>query len=172
MRCLRRILNIKWQDRITNNEVLSRANATSMTTILQQRRLRWLGHVCRMEDGRIPKDLLYGELASGKMSTCRPHLRFKDVCKRDMKAMEIETNGWETLAADRANWKQAVSAGLMRSETRLRESAEDRRTKRKVRQHTPQVDSTFRCPLCNRDCHSRVGLFSHRRRCSDPQLQL
>ena len=172
MRCLRRILNIKWQDRVTNNEVLSRAKATSMTTILQQRRLRWLGHVCRMEDGRIPKDLLYGELASGKRSTGRPHLRFKDVCKRDMKAMEMETNGWETLAADRASWKQAVSSGLKRSEAKLRESAEDRRTKRKERQHTPQVDSTFRCPLCNKDCHSRVGLFSHRRRCFDPQLQM
>ena len=27
--------------------------------------LRWLGRVRRMEDGRIPKDILYGELALG-----------------------------------------------------------------------------------------------------------
>ncbi|KAJ7338071.1 hypothetical protein JRQ81_010611, partial [Phrynocephalus forsythii] len=28
------------------------------------RHLHWLGHV-RMDDGRIPEDLLYGELAQG-----------------------------------------------------------------------------------------------------------
>ena len=47
-----------------------------------------LGHVCRMEDGRIPKDILYGELATGQRNTGRPHLRFKDVCKRDMRALD------------------------------------------------------------------------------------
>jgi len=28
--------------------------------------LRWLEHVVRMDDGRISKDLLYGELEQGK----------------------------------------------------------------------------------------------------------
>ena len=171
MRCLRRILHIKWQDRITNIEVLDRAKVASMITVLQQRRLRWLGHVCRMDDGRIPKDLLYGELASGKRSTGRPHLRYKDVCKRDMKAMEIDPNTWEQLAADRTQWKQAVNVGLERNETKLRQSANDKRTRRKEKQCLHLVDSIFRCPHCHRDCHSRVSLFSHRRRCSDPQLQ-
>jgi len=32
-------------------------------TLLRQRRLRWLGHVNRMNDGRISKDILYRELA-------------------------------------------------------------------------------------------------------------
>ena len=51
--------------------------------MLRQRRLRWLGHVRRMEDGRIPKYILYGELALGRRTTGRPHLRYKDVCLRD-----------------------------------------------------------------------------------------
>ena len=45
-----------------------------------------------MEDGRIPKDILYGELASGRRSKGRPQLSYKDVCKRDMKALNINTN--------------------------------------------------------------------------------
>jgi len=28
---------------------------------MRQQRLRWLGHVHRMEDGRLSKDILYGE---------------------------------------------------------------------------------------------------------------
>ena len=61
-RCLRRILGISWIDKVTNEEVLRRTSLTTLPTILRRRRLRWLGHVSRMEDGRIPKDLLYGAL--------------------------------------------------------------------------------------------------------------
>ncbi|KAJ8369418.1 hypothetical protein SKAU_G00094460 [Synaphobranchus kaupii] len=59
LRCLRRILN---------TTVLSHAQMPSMYTLLKQRQLRWLGHVHRMEDGRIPKDVLYGELVSANKS--------------------------------------------------------------------------------------------------------
>ena len=66
MRCLRRILGITWQDRVANKVVLEKAGIPSLYTLLKQRRMRWLGHVTRMKDSRIPKDLLYGELAIGK----------------------------------------------------------------------------------------------------------
>ena len=49
--------------------------------LLKQRCMQWLGHVTQMEDGHIPKDLLYGELATGKRPTGRPQLCFKDICK-------------------------------------------------------------------------------------------
>ena len=62
LRSIRCILDISWQDRVSNTEVLSRANLPSMFTLLRQRMLRWLGHVYRMENGRIPKDILYGDL--------------------------------------------------------------------------------------------------------------
>lgn len=62
--------------------------------------MRWLGHVHRMVDGRIPKDILYGELASGKRSVGSPQLRYKDVCKRDMKALNINSENWEDVAAE------------------------------------------------------------------------
>ena len=63
IRGLQRILNITWQGNVPNNTVLERAEIPSLYTPLRQRRLRWLGHVVRVDDGRIPKDLLYGELA-------------------------------------------------------------------------------------------------------------
>ena len=48
LRCLRRILRISWQQKITNEEVLKRTGLTTMYFTLSQRRLRWLGHVLRM----------------------------------------------------------------------------------------------------------------------------
>ena len=66
LRSLRKILGISWQGHVTNSDVLSRAGFLSMHSLLRQRRLRWLGHFRTMEDGRIPKDILYEELAQGK----------------------------------------------------------------------------------------------------------
>ena len=77
-------------------------------TLLWQRRLRWLGHVSRMDDGRIPKYILYGELTLGRRTTGHPRLRYKDVCVRDMKADDIDTMSWEGLAAQRTKWRSAL----------------------------------------------------------------
>ena len=132
MRCLRRILSIWWTDKVSNNEVLERADIPSMFTLLRQRRLRWLGHVHRKEDGRIPKDLLYGELESGSRPVGRPKLRFKDVCKRDMLATGLPTGNWETHAADRGEWSSVCSRALQVGETRLKAEADEKRAKRKV----------------------------------------
>ncbi|XP_072015051.1 uncharacterized protein [Amphiura filiformis] len=111
MRCLRRILCFTWQDHVTNKAVLEKAGILSMFALLSQRRLRWLGHVSRMDDGRIPKDLLYGQLEIGSRPVGRPALRFKDVCKRDMKNCDINPSNWESMAADRNSWKDAVKTG-------------------------------------------------------------
>ena len=64
LRCLRRIMGIRWQDRVTNTAVLEKAGSLGMHLMLCQNRLRWLGHMHRKEDARIPKDILYGQLAS------------------------------------------------------------------------------------------------------------
>ena len=109
MRCLRRILGIVWQDRVANKVVLEKAGIPSLYTLLKQGRMRWLGHVTRMEDGRIPKDLLYGELATGKDQQDDPKLRFKDVCKRDLQALGINTDSWEVAATDRDAWRHSKS---------------------------------------------------------------
>ena len=165
MRSLRRILGISWQDKVPNTEVLSRAGLPSMFTLLRQRRLRWLGHVHRMPDGRIPKDLLYGELATGSRRTGRPQLRYRDVVKRDMKAVDIDTETWENPAADRSQWRGAVTKHLKTGEDKLTQAATERRVRRKLCVSSVQ-QSAYTCNTCNKDCHSRIGLHSHSRRCS------
>ena len=62
--------------------IVERAGIFSMYTLLKQRRLCWLGHVVRMADGRIPKDLLYGELVQGSRPRGRPQLRYKTSASR------------------------------------------------------------------------------------------
>jgi hypothetical protein len=165
LRCLRRILHIQWQDKVSNTEVLELANMRSMHTILCERRLRWLGHVKRMDPGRIPKDLLYGELAEGSRLTGRPKLRFKDVCKRDLKRCDMDTHSQEYIADNRPAWRQSVKEGTRHAEDELTAAAIAKRSRRKERSQNPQQPTCFSCTRCGRDCHSHIGLHSHSRKC-------
>jgi len=59
MRCYRRILAVKWQDRRTNEDIRAQRKETVMDTI-RMRKLQLVGHICRMPDDRLLKTLLFG----------------------------------------------------------------------------------------------------------------
>ena len=61
MNCLRRICGISLQDHVPNVDILTRCNTFSEESQLQSKRLRWLGHMFRMPDDRLPKKLLFGQ---------------------------------------------------------------------------------------------------------------
>lgn len=170
LRCIRHILGVTWKDKVSNSELLSRTGLPTMYTLLRQRRLRWLGHVRRMEDGRLPKDIMYGELMTGKRNVGRPQLRYKDICKRDMTTLNFNTECWEQLADNRHAWRSTVKQHLELGEEQILSQFEKQRAKRKIQRSTHiQPDTSHLCSTCGRDCHSRIGLFSHRRRCSPNQ---
>ena len=168
LRCLKRILDISLQDKVTNTEVLERASSSSMYTLLSQRRLLWLGRVHRMSNVRIPKDMLYGELVTGTRTAGRPYLRYRDICKRDMKVAGIDPTTWEAAVGDRGHWRAVVKAGMRRGEEKRSEHEAVKREKRKRKSsHSayPPQPTIYICHKCGRDSHARVGLISHSRKC-------
>ena len=64
-RCLHSILGIKWQDHVSNEEVLKRASLPSIRVHLAWVQLRWADHVTRTEDIRMPKAVFFSELQEG-----------------------------------------------------------------------------------------------------------
>ena len=108
MRQLRNIMNISWQDKVTNKDILKRAGLPSMADLLIKKNLRWLGHVERMDHERLPRQLLYSQLSEGVRNQGRPRLRFKDVCKRNMKWKDIDLNNWKQSAVDRQKWRSMI----------------------------------------------------------------
>ena len=48
-----------------NIEVLQRAGMPSEEALLAAANLRWMGHVVRTDDERLPKGAFYGELSEG-----------------------------------------------------------------------------------------------------------
>ena len=168
MKCLRRILGIKWTDKVTNNDVLDQANVHSLTSIIRQQRLRWLGHVTRMDDNRIPKQILFGQLIEGTRRRGRPLLRYKDILRRDLLEADIDPDTYAELATNRPGWRMSVHSGIAASEERLRTKAEERRLERKRKEairHTLDAPSlsVFPCPHCQTVFKDQRGLYIHLR---------
>ena len=77
------------------------AKSTSIEAMILKSRLRWVGHVIRMEDNRLPKQMMFGELASGKRKQGRPLEGFKDCVKASISRAEINPKELEPRAHDR-----------------------------------------------------------------------
>jgi hypothetical protein len=90
---------VKFQciQRIRNNEELNRSiNREDIVKFIKAQRLRWLGHVKRMEVGAMPRKMVEG----------RPHLRWMDDDVADLKEMKITQ--WIEKMKDREQWRLVV----------------------------------------------------------------
>ena len=110
--------------------------------------------------------------ALGRRTTGRHHLPYKDVCVSDMKAVDIDTMSWESLAADRTQWRSALKQHPNTGEDKLMTPAMDKRARRKEGSSSIRPETTHRRDVCNKDCYSQIGLFRHKRRCSHPATHI
>jgi len=68
---------ISSKDMVTNEEVRVRTGQHSMDDKLSERRLRWLGHVIRMDHQRIPRQVLHWEVPGFKRGPGRTRTNWR-----------------------------------------------------------------------------------------------
>ncbi|KAI8492323.1 hypothetical protein Bbelb_297760 [Branchiostoma belcheri] len=159
--CLKRLMKITWQDKVPDTEILQRADLPSIHTLLRKAQVRWAGHLVRMPDTRLPKRLLYSELAEGKRSVGGQKKRFKDTLKSSFKSFKIDTSTWESTAHNRAAWRSHISSGAtLYEQSRIAEAVRKRASRAAPTSRTPE---THLCPTCGRTFRARIGLVSHSR---------
>jgi len=73
---------IKSQMRI--EEVRKRTGQALLEKVIRERRLRWLGHVIRMDEVCIPKQALQWEVAGFKRRPGRPRINWRDIVNKDI----------------------------------------------------------------------------------------
>ena len=166
LNCFRKLLKVKWQDKVPDTEILEQTGMSSVFTMLPKAQLRWAGHVTRMSDERLPKRLVYGELQTGvRCHGRRQKKRFKDTLKASMKDFGVDHSPWGTLAQDRSAWCSAIHKGAAAYEQQRIETARTKRAARKARCTNPSAQAPPRlsCPHCDRTFRARIGLISHLR---------
>jgi hypothetical protein len=88
-----------------NEEVNTLLKGEDIVRFIKSQRIRWLGHVERMEDNAMPKRMLKGRLYS-KRRKRRPRMRWLDNVESDLKKMEVK--GWKEKMRDREQWRLVV----------------------------------------------------------------
>jgi hypothetical protein len=118
-----------------------------------------------MDDDRLPKQLFYSELASGKRSTGGQYKRYKDTLKANLKSFNIDVDSWETAAQEQSTWRSSLHKSASHHESSRVELAQKKRAIRKLRQNMdmPSTATGPICPACGRRFHARIGLISHSR---------
>ena len=53
--CLRRILRVSYLEKVTNDEIMSRSRMPQLSTMIMLKRIKWYGHIQRMEPGRLAR---------------------------------------------------------------------------------------------------------------------
>jgi hypothetical protein len=82
--------------------------ACSITRVIKSRRMRWAGHVARMEEVRGVYRVLVGS-SEGKRPLGRPRRSWEDNIKMGFREIGFDGANWIQLARERVQWRAFVN---------------------------------------------------------------
>ena len=113
-RVLRRIFGPKrdgvtgeWR-KLHNEELNDLYSLPSIVRVIKSRRMSWVVHVARMEEGRGVHKVLVGK-PEGKRPLGRPRRRWEDNINLDLQEVGRGCGDWMELAQVRDRWRALVS---------------------------------------------------------------
>ena len=101
-------MNIKWYEHISEEEVRVRSGQQSVIQKLRTQRWRYYGHVLRMGDERLPKQVL-SWTPEGSRRPGRPKDTWRRTIQRDMRTRGLGAEDVEILAQQREEWRRFIA---------------------------------------------------------------
>ena len=105
--CLRRILKLKWQDKVKNEEVWERAGIDPIETTIGKRKWRWIGHTLRKPATNTTRQALHWN-PQGKRSQGRPRDSWRRGVERDRARLGVSWTELGKIAKDKERWRSLV----------------------------------------------------------------
>ena len=97
----------EWR-KLHNEELNDLYSSPNIVRVIKWRRMRWAGHVARMEEGGSVYKVLVGK-PEGKRPQGRPRRRWEDNVKMDLKGVGRGCGDWMELTQARDSWRALVS---------------------------------------------------------------
>ena len=98
----------EWR-KLHNTELHALYSSPNIIRKVKLRRLRWAGHVARMEQSTNAYRVLVGK-PEGKRPLGRPRCRWEDNNEIDLREVGCDPRDWIALAEDRDQWRAYVRA--------------------------------------------------------------
>ena len=105
--CLRRIYNIRWPEKITNEELWRRAKQQPLDVQIKQRKWRWIGHTLRKPPSSITRQALLWN-PQGKRKRGRPRNSWRRDTEAELKNNNMSWHDATRSAQNRVRWRSVV----------------------------------------------------------------
>ena len=102
-RMLRWMCGVTRRDKVCNEHIRGTTRVVQSSNKITEKRLKWYGHERRMKEEHIGRRMLDVDIP-GKRRIGRPHLQWKDACKRDTTEVGLK----EDNTTNRAAWRNKI----------------------------------------------------------------
>ena len=158
--CLRIILGISVRQKKRHTTI------RKISSILTQRHLRFLGHLSRMSEDRLPKQLLVSAPVGSKRTAGEQKRRWSDLVSNDLKQCNL-SRSWREQAQERDSWRATIRhrVELLNKQAEDKEKACKDEQKRRRQQRLLVSESALHCnhPGCSVQARNQGGLTNHQR---------
>ena len=97
-----------------------------LSLIFTKHRLRFLGHISRMDESRLPKQLLVCAPVSGSRAASGQKYRRNDLVLKDLRRCGL-SEGWREYAQNRRLWQQVICRSVRSCDIEAEQEEKDAR---------------------------------------------
>jgi len=101
-------MGITWKGKVSNERVRAQTQLEKINLIVKERRLRWLGHVLRMDNNRLPRQAVHWNISNTKRKPGKPQKNWIDTIQQDSKSIGMTWEVAQQLAVIREGWHRRV----------------------------------------------------------------